>query len=617
MESEVVEVDGGEVLFEWGPRSLRPDLSGSGQATAALLVQAYNHASDIPTLCISKTAPAATNRFIYYPDHLVRMPARDPARGMLGNIISNLTNIVNEPIFDGVITSILKEPYQTVRSKSLKDESVGDFVSRRFGKAVADNLLSALFHGIYAGDIYRLSARTLLPALWHLETRDEDGNGVLAELVELFFRQHSLVPYGPLEFRNRYLKSSSEPESHLFQVLSQASVYTFPLGLQQLSDIVVKRLTDNANITIKTNAAVTGVGFDQANRKFAVTTAASESSSPPPHTHDYLISSLSPAIMSGLLPTESKPSALVTALERSSNSATVLVVNLYYSSSSLDTIPDGFGYLLPRTVPIAQNPERALGVIFGSCTSGPRGDAAIRVREWVDFVDDDFKFYHKRIEDKEQKIHRELDAMAREADSSTLPEVEGLKDKVEALTTSLKEVVTTLAEAGRAIAQHNDPSTLQVRERVGQDTAPGTKLTVMIGGHWWSEWHAGDYPSEAEGIELAKSVLRRHLKIEEEPLIAKAKLQRDCIPQYQVGYRDDMAEIHAHFARLFEGRLKLIGPPWQGGVGVNDCVKRAREISTIVREGWDDKTGLEGFAEKEKWCLHDRRTKAIYRDPLS
>ena len=37
VDSETVQVDGGKVLFEWGPRSLRPDLSGPGKISAQLV----------------------------------------------------------------------------------------------------------------------------------------------------------------------------------------------------------------------------------------------------------------------------------------------------------------------------------------------------------------------------------------------------------------------------------------------------------------------------------------------------------------------------------------------------------------------------------------------------
>ena len=37
LDSEITDVDGGEVLFEWGPRSLRPDMGGAGRSTINLV----------------------------------------------------------------------------------------------------------------------------------------------------------------------------------------------------------------------------------------------------------------------------------------------------------------------------------------------------------------------------------------------------------------------------------------------------------------------------------------------------------------------------------------------------------------------------------------------------
>ena len=42
IDSEQVEVDGGTVLFEWGPRTLRPDLMGNGIATLQLVRHPYH-----------------------------------------------------------------------------------------------------------------------------------------------------------------------------------------------------------------------------------------------------------------------------------------------------------------------------------------------------------------------------------------------------------------------------------------------------------------------------------------------------------------------------------------------------------------------------------------------
>lgn len=42
VDSETVDVDGGQVLLEWGPRSLRPDLSGPGKITAQLVSRLWS-----------------------------------------------------------------------------------------------------------------------------------------------------------------------------------------------------------------------------------------------------------------------------------------------------------------------------------------------------------------------------------------------------------------------------------------------------------------------------------------------------------------------------------------------------------------------------------------------
>lgn len=56
-----------------------------------------------------RTSPAAQNRFVYYPDKLVRMP--HPAFGFFENLYSLLT----EPVFEGAIWAGLTEPFKDAR----------------------------------------------------------------------------------------------------------------------------------------------------------------------------------------------------------------------------------------------------------------------------------------------------------------------------------------------------------------------------------------------------------------------------------------------------------------------------------------------------------------------
>ena len=136
-----------------------------------------------------------------------------------------------------------------------------------------------------------------------------------------------------------------------------------------------------------------------------------------------------------------------------------------------------------------------------------------------------------------------------------------------------------------------------------------------MGGHWWSSWSDSDIPSPETAIEMAKSVLARHMQIFDEPLLAKARLQKDAIPQYRVKYRSAMAKVHSDL-ETFRGKLRVAGPAWQGGVGVNDCVRRAWEIVEDLSEEDDMvdgkwKTGLEHFTKEEEWFKVSRRERTL------
>lgn len=176
-----------------------------------------------------------------------------------------------------------------------------------------------------------------------------------------------------------------------------------------------------------------------------------------------------------------------------------MVVNLFFSNPEILPV-QGFGYLIPRSVPFSENPEFALGVIFDS-------DAT-----------------------------------------------------------------------------------------KGQDAVPGTKITVMLGGHWWDGW--GTYPDEDHGASMAKAVLKRHLGIDEEPVATTVSLQKDCIPQYFVGH-DIRMGLASKELEKYEGRLRVAGNSFTG-VGLNDCLRAARDVVTGLVKG-TGKTGLEKFVGGRKF----------------
>ncbi|EGG08851.1 uncharacterized protein MELLADRAFT_42777 [Melampsora larici-populina 98AG31] len=114
-----------------------------------------------------------------------------------------------------------------------------------------------------------------------------------------------------------------------------------------------------------------------------------------------------------------------------------------------------------------------------------------------------------------------------------------------------------------------------------------TKLTVMLGGHFYSDL---PIPSLDVLKHQALEALEQQLEINEKPLYINATLQRDCIPQYLVGHHRRMSGLH----HALQGRgLALVGSGY-GGVGVNDVVKGCREtVELILKAG--SATGLESF----------------------
>jgi oxygen-dependent protoporphyrinogen oxidase len=138
------------------------------------------------------------------------------------------------------------------------------------------------------------------------------------------------------------------------------------------------------------------------------------------------------------------------------------------------------------------------------------------------------------------------------------------------------------SSSGREIAECEDAGAGAWRiksQPVEQDTAKGTKLTVMMGGHYWDHFRPGDYPDHETAISMACNMLKRHLGITDKPAIARARLQQDAIPQYTVGHLDRMYELSRTVKRDFDQRLVLTGN-WYNGVGVGDCIKQGIMAAT-------------------------------------
>lgn len=471
------------------------------------------------TIFTQNTAPAAQNRYLYYPDHLVRMP--HPSYGFW----ENFQNIWSEPIFDTVLWSSVREFWKEPRDAKIQDESIGEFFGRRFSKQMVDRILSGMIHGIYAGDVYKLSAKSLFPRPF----RDEATAGsIIAGAVRARADGLEMTKH-EADFLQEMKAFSWDPL--LRATLRDTSVFTFKDGISMLVDALARKLWATGNVEVKTSTPVKSLKPSNDKNGAEVTSFIS----PDPQRYDHVISTLSPAYLNALAPD-------TTTLAPSTPAATVMTVNLYYNQP--DMHPPGFGYLIPLATPFERNPERALGVVFDTAYSPSTSDA-------------DPSSWH--ISD--------LDALKQQREQGRMINVNDF-------------------------GWYNFPNKPVVQDEVPQR---GTKVTVMLGGHWWDDWPA--YPSEEEGLAMARSILARHLGVHQEPEAHMVNLQKDCIPQYTVGHEARLKQAHNALWREYRGKLRVAGS-WVHGVGVNDCLRSAWDVVKGLREGKDG-TGLEKVGNEE------------------
>src|SRR6266850_4333816 len=93
------------------------------------------------------------------------------------------------PLSFGGMARILGELF--IRSKSPKDESVGEFFRRRFGRQVHDRLVAPLLTGIYAGNTDNLGIAAVFPRMVEMEKQYGSLTGAF---VRSFTRRGNAPP---------------------------------------------------------------------------------------------------------------------------------------------------------------------------------------------------------------------------------------------------------------------------------------------------------------------------------------------------------------------------------------------------------------------------------------
>ncbi|KAI5927619.1 hypothetical protein F4810DRAFT_272655 [Camillea tinctor] len=416
--------------------------------------------------------PAAKERYIFYPDHLVQLPSP----GMLlssRSFFKVIQSFIYDKVWDGCFRGMWKVfrrslsrrplvPPGDVRAKVEHDESLAEFLYRSLGdERPVHNIVSAMIHGIYGGDVRKLSAKhTIFDSLWYESTVSIPSG-------------FKWMAYKDMWLLNDICRGHHGAEvSELAETMSNVGTFMFEDGLLSLLNGLVRHLEEQKNVTIKYNAPVTALRHSD-NK---VTTSQTKNK---PDSYDQVICTL----FSKHLAQIAQPQNSLRSLAET-HAVTIMVVNLWYPNSTLLDSNHGFGYLVPTTTP--DNDECVLGVLF----------------------DSDFQ---------------------------------------------------------------------------ARDEPSGTKLTVMLGGHYWDDWE--HLPTEEMGVQMAIQAVKKHLGIsEKEQVHASARLCRDCLPQHFVGHRERMKRAHYELHAAFKGKLMVAGPSYTS-VGVIPAMRAGFDAAMRVATG--------------------------------
>lgn len=187
-------------------------------------------------------------RYIYYPDHLVPLP---PA--------SSLLQFFREPLFRETLFAGLMVLLRAYRVKRLpdEDESVGDWIRRLSGsRTAADNLVSAMVHGIYGGDIYKLSARSVLDRVywaWYIPQPVANARPM------------------PILERDILYTLGKDPQIQQLALQPKGPLLHFGSGgLQTLTDALGHALQAQPNITIKKGMPIDKIVYNEADQSIQV-----------------------------------------------------------------------------------------------------------------------------------------------------------------------------------------------------------------------------------------------------------------------------------------------------------------------------------------------------------
>jgi oxygen-dependent protoporphyrinogen oxidase len=176
---ETINDDG--VQFEAGPNTVVANKQGTLD-----LIEEAGLAQDL-----IDASPTSKARYIALGDRIVPLPM---------NPVGALTSPLLGP---AALLRALTDLWRGRPANVPADESVADFVERRFGRRILDKLVEPALAGIYAGDVRRLEARSVLKKLTEAEqAKGSVIRGMIALGKERRKRGEQRLPMRMVTFRD-------------------------------------------------------------------------------------------------------------------------------------------------------------------------------------------------------------------------------------------------------------------------------------------------------------------------------------------------------------------------------------------------------------------------------
>jgi oxygen-dependent protoporphyrinogen oxidase len=272
-------------------------------------------------------APPHAPRYVLVNGALRRVSLSPPAF-----LTSNLVGL-------GTKWAIARDVFGKSRAPE-QDESVADFVRRKFSTELLDRLVGPFVSGVHAGDPERLSLRSSFPMLHDAEER-----------------KGSVI-------RGMMTKTGKEPQQ-------RPTLLGFRSGMQTLPGTLSARLADG----LRLNARVTRVESDDAGAAFKISIQMAAGPEETVLADNLVIAT--PTEVAGNLLRELSPSfdSLLGAIEY----APIAVVSLGYRRTDVGHGLTGFGFLVPRSAGL-----RVLGTVWNSSLfAGRAPDGHVLVTSFV------------------------------------------------------------------------------------------------------------------------------------------------------------------------------------------------------------------------------------------